>query len=124
MSDAVQASELIRDVVPVDAGATVGERILLTARKLGWPYYRTRDVWYEQARRIDAREMDALREAKRQREIKGAAREYHELRDRIARIEMALAMANPTLDRETLNVVQQQVRGLGRSDSSRDGEGQ
>lgn len=113
MSDVAEASALVREVVAVDAGCTVGRRILQTARKLGWSYSRTRDVWYEQARRIDAREMDALRAAKRKREIEEASREYRELEARITALEAALAVANPTLDRQALDVVLKEIRGPG-----------
>lgn len=103
MADVVQAGVLIRDIVGAGGGTTIGERILLTARKLGWPHTRTRDVWYEQARRIDAREMDQLRAATERRRLEEAGHEYRELRARIARIEAALlsqdaAFHGPTLD--------------------------
>jgi len=31
------------------------------SRRLGLPFNRTKDIWYGQARRIDAEEMDRLR---------------------------------------------------------------
>ena len=113
MSDAALAAQLLRGVVTVDAGATIKERIVKTSRALGWVYSRTRDVWYEQARRIDAHEMDALRAAVRQRELEEAKREYRELDARLARLEAAVALANPTLDREALDLLQQEIRGPG-----------
>lgn len=118
MSDVSAASELIRNIVPVNAGATVKQRIMLTARKLGWHHNRTRDVWYEQARRINACEMDALREAKRAREMQGARGEYRELRARIARLEMAVAVAHPTLDRDEIAEIERRMRGPSGMDRS------
>jgi len=60
-----EASALVRRVEPVQR--SVKAAIGSAARRLGWEYTRTREIWYGRARRIDAHEMDALRrEAQRQ----------------------------------------------------------
>lgn len=62
MSSVSEASSLVRQVAgPRDAGESVKAVILRASRCLGFGYSRTKDIWYENARRIDAREMDALR---------------------------------------------------------------
>lgn len=63
MSSVSEASELIRRIAgPREAGESIKAAIVKTARRLGFSYSRTRDIWYGNARRIDANEMDALRE--------------------------------------------------------------
>lgn len=113
MSDAAQASELVRDVVPVNGGATIRARILATARRLGWNYSRTRDVWYEQARRIDAHEMDQLRAALKKKEAQEANDDIQQLRARLARLETVLAVADADFHGPHIEAVRGQMRGLG-----------
>jgi hypothetical protein len=113
MSDVAFASELIKDVVPAKGGATISARILATARNLGWRYNRARDVWYEQARRIDAREMDQLRAAREARKLREASDEYKELRARIARIEAALIAQDENFYRPHVDALEQSLRGFG-----------
>lgn len=46
---------------------TIKACIKRAARKLGWSFRRTEDIWRGEARRIDSVEMDALREFRRPR---------------------------------------------------------
>ena len=81
MSASVEASRLLREIVsPTPAGTKVKVLIAQAARRLGWSYSRTFDVYYQKARRIDAAEMDALRKAARMRAEGDGARENAELR--------------------------------------------
>lgn len=64
MSDVAAAAHLLRGIPSAGPETLISERTRDAARKLGWRFSRTRDVWYEQARRIDAREMDQLRLAR------------------------------------------------------------
>ena len=116
MSDVSQASSLVREVIPASGGATILERINRTSRKLGWPFSRTRDVWYEQARRIDATEMDQLRAATEARRIAEASNEYKDLRARIARIEAALMAQDEAFHRPTIDALEQSLGGPGGMD--------
>lgn len=62
MSSVAEASLLVRKVAePRPVGDKVKSAIRRAAQRLGWPFSRTKDIWYEDARRIDAHEMDALR---------------------------------------------------------------
>lgn len=122
MSDAVLAAKLIREVVSVDAAPTIAKRIQKTARKLGWSYYRTRDVWQEQARRIDAFEMDQLRIGKVTRQLQEARRAHAELTALIAGMEATLSSIDedfhrPTIDRlrESLSGASPAAGGVGRA---------
>jgi hypothetical protein len=102
MRDVSQASALVQDVVSVNAGASVSERIRAAARKLGWDFSRTRDVWYEQARRIDAHEMDQLRAARRARQLEEARKAHAELTQLIAGMEAALTRIDEDFHRESI----------------------
>ena len=97
MSDVALAAALIRQVEP-RRHMPVKEWISATARRLGWHYSRTKAVWYEDARRIDAREMDALRSAL----IKDARREHENLRARLAGLGAALAAVDPDFHGQTV----------------------
>lgn len=110
MSDCATASSLMQELAPT---GTAKERIGVAATRLRWSWSRAKDIWYGDARRIDAHEMDALRAAVRKREMKEASREYRELTARIERLETALAVVHPTLDRDALDAVLQAVRGPG-----------
>ena len=59
MSSVSTASLLLRGVAPT--GRNIKATIATLASRFGWGHGRTRGIWYEDARRIDADEMDALR---------------------------------------------------------------
>lgn len=62
MSSVSEASLLIRRVAePRPIGDSVKAAIRRAAQRLGFSFSRTKDIWYQDARRIDAHEMDALR---------------------------------------------------------------
>ena len=62
MSSVAEASVLIRKVAePRPIGDSVKAAIRRAAKALGFNFSRAKDIWYEDARRIDAHEMDALR---------------------------------------------------------------
>ena len=54
----VEAKELLRRIA---GRGRIKVRIQRAAEMLGWSYTRTKDLWYGNARRIDAEEMDPLR---------------------------------------------------------------
>jgi hypothetical protein len=60
---------------------------------------RIRSLWEGKARRVDGEEKDALRWAK----IEEAKREQAELRERLSKIDAALAAINQTEDRQALS---------------------
>lgn len=62
MSSVNEASTLIRVAAePRPVGDSVKSAIRRAARSLGFSFTRAKDIWYGDARRIDAEEMDALR---------------------------------------------------------------
>lgn len=62
MSSVAEASTLIRRAAePRPVGDSVKAAIRRAARRIGLSFTRAKDIWYGDARRIDAHEMDALR---------------------------------------------------------------
>jgi hypothetical protein len=62
MTSVSEASVLIRKVAePRPIGDSVKAAIRRAAQALGFNFSRAKDIWYEDARRIDTAEMDALR---------------------------------------------------------------
>ena len=84
-SVANEAGLLVRRVAePRPIGDSIKAAIVRTARRLGFSYTRTRDIWYGNARRIDAAEMDRLREYAGRREAQIAIENMVVLRERLA----------------------------------------
>lgn len=62
MSSEREACDLVRRVAePRTEGDSVSQAIMRAARRLRWSITRTKALWYGEARRIDAAEMDQLR---------------------------------------------------------------
>ena len=95
MNPTVEASELIRRAAePRPVGDSVKAAITRAARRVGLGYERAKAIWYAEARRVDASEMDRLRAvaAERARRQEEAGIDAHrELVDRITAIEARLA---------------------------------
>ena len=72
------------------------------ARECGLSYTRARDIWYGNARRIEAVEHEAIAGALARKKTKVARGELHELKTRIARLESLLASTDPDFHCETL----------------------
>lgn len=117
MSDVVFAAELIRRVEP-RRHMSVKEWIGVTARRLGWPYSRTKAVWYEDARRIDASEMDAIKAAIVARETRKLSHDYKAQLDRIARLQAALAVVDEEFHGDQIAGMEQQLHRRGDVDRS------
>lgn len=74
-------------------GGSVKERISRAARRAGLSYWRTFDLWYGKARRIDAHEIKAVRAKQDQEEALRAETDelLAALSERVALLEAALA---------------------------------
>jgi len=78
-----EARALIRQCAePCMAGELVKEAIFRASRRLEMPLSRTRDIWYGDARRIDANEMDRLRRGAEEAKIARAFAALEFLNDR------------------------------------------
>jgi hypothetical protein len=79
-----EAQALIRQCAePRPAGDRVKAAVRRASRRLDLPFSRTRDIWYGDARRIDAREMDRLRQAATQAVFTNAIASIETLRSRM-----------------------------------------
>ena len=79
-----EAQALIRQCAePRPAGDQVKAAVRRASRRLDLPFSRTRDIWYGDARRIDAREMDRLRQAASRTEFTNAIASIETLRNRM-----------------------------------------
>jgi hypothetical protein len=100
-----EASVLVRRVAePRTVGDSVKSAISRAARRLGWQFSRTKDIWYANARRIDAAELDALRRANA--EIEEAAGRLLALRD-------ALIAKDPAFHCDDVRALERALRGMG-----------
>jgi hypothetical protein len=79
-----EAQTLVRRCAePRPPGDQVKAAIRRASRRLGLPFTRTRDIWYGDARRIDAAEMDRLRQAAENAEFAQAIAGIEVLRNRM-----------------------------------------
>lgn len=81
------------------SGDPVKAAIDRAAKLAGLSYTRAFDIWYRKARRIDAHEADAIREAVRLKREEDARHEYQELRTRLIKLESMLVKTDPNFHR-------------------------
>jgi hypothetical protein len=85
MSAVLEAQTLVRSIAePRAVGDSVKVSISKAARRLGFSFSRAKDIWYGDARRIDAAEIDKLRELAGQRRLLLARQSVLELRHALA----------------------------------------
>jgi hypothetical protein len=85
MSAVLEAQTLVRSIAePRAVGDSVKVSINKAARRLGFTFSRAKDIWYGDARRIDAAEIDRLREIANRNRIEAARKSVLELRDSLA----------------------------------------
>lgn len=95
-SDISDAMRLVRIAAePRQVGDSVKVAITRAARVLSWKRTRARDVWYGSARRIDVREMDALRALEQQREQAAATAGWRRNLEQVAVLRTRLHMRDP-----------------------------
>lgn len=89
MSD---ASVMIRDLAePWGAGEKLKDALERTMRLTKFAYWRSFDIYYDKARKIEEHEIEKLKEALRIKNEKAARNELHDLKFRIARLEATLS---------------------------------
>ncbi len=64
---AFEIADSLKLIAPPTEGGNIKSRIAAAARVTGLSYWRAWDLWYGKARRIDAHEADAIRNAKKLR---------------------------------------------------------
>jgi hypothetical protein len=107
MSSVAEASKLVRRVAePRSVGDSVKAAIARAARRIGFHHSRTKDIWYAHARRIDAYEMDRLREEAGRVEARIAVAHLLGLRN-------SLAATDPNFHRPQIAALDDALRALG-----------
>lgn len=121
VSDTAYHSDLIREAFPRNRYGGAKSAIYAAYRYISpkvtkkFTERRARAIWEGTARRIDAEEADVLKRA----QIEEARREQRELRERLARLDTALAVADEDFHVETRAALQQQMGRLRGMDSPR-----
>lgn len=100
VSDAMRIVQLAAEPRPV--GDSVKAAIGRSAKRLKWSYTRTRDIWYGDARRIDVREMDALREVEQRRDDAANEADRRRKLEQLAVLRTRLHMRDPDFHREDI----------------------
>lgn len=111
MSD---ASLMLRELSePWAAGERVKSAINRAAHLARLSYWRTFDLWYCKARRIETFEIEQIAEALRIKNEKAARNEFHELKIRLARLEASLSARDPDFHSADIDYARGVVRGPG-----------
>jgi len=87
---------------PWRCGDRVKSAIDRAAKEAGIPYARAREIWYGNARRIEAHELEKIQQALHRKRNKVAKNELLELKARIARLESLLSSTDPDFHSEAL----------------------
>jgi hypothetical protein len=107
MSSVAEASVLVRAVAePRPVGDSVKAAISRAAARLGFAYGRTREIWYRNARRIEAAEMDRLRHRADQLATQNAI-------NNLASLHSRLSQSDEAFHREALVHIERALRGMG-----------
>lgn len=112
---ACEITDSLKLIAPPMEGANIKARIARAARLTGLSYWRTWDLWYGKARRIDAHEADVIRTARRRRaessrvdELTSIATDFEALAERIA----VLAARSSREEADRARLLAERVRRL------------
>lgn len=96
---------------PRPFGDKIKSAIDRASRASGLSYWRTFDLWYGKARRVEQYERDAIADAMDKKRREAARNEIRNLRNRIEVMEARLAQNDPDFHRETLDALGYAMRG-------------
>lgn len=96
---------------PRPRGDRIKSAIERAAKRAGLSYWRTFDLWYGKARRIEQFECDAITDALKAKRDQETRNELHDLRLRLARLETILVQTDPDFHRPTLDALGSPLRG-------------
>lgn len=115
MGVASEASILVRQIAePRPVGDSVKAAINRASRRLGFGYRRTKTIWYGEASRISAEEIDALRKEAERRNVEQVARaEAIVVIDRMVALRSAMAAADENFHKPLLDALDDALRALG-----------
>jgi hypothetical protein len=86
-------------------GDSIKAAIGRAARALGWSFTRTRDIWYGDARRLDAKEFDALRAIQRERDAAITVAEKRRHLEQIAVLRTRLSIRDADFHRSDIEAL-------------------
>lgn len=117
MSD---AAEMLRELsYPWSPGERVKSIIDRTSRMCRLTYWRTFDIWYRKARKIEPYEIAQIAEALRIKNERAARNELHDLKFRIAKLEATLSGSrDPDFHCHDIDYARELMRGSGRVGST------
>jgi|SRR6266403_1457938 len=95
---------------PSTRGDRVKAAIERAARLSGLSYWRTFDLWYRKARRVEDYEITAINDALAKKRAGETRNELSELRLRLARLESILVLSDEEFHRETIDQTRAQLR--------------
>ena len=111
-----EASVLVRLVAePRPAGDSVKAAIGRAARRVGFTFVRTKNLWYGDARRIDAAEIDTLRRATAQRRdnLDAGRAEARDAITRLSAMRAALVAKDPDFFGPDIASLEHALRAMG-----------
>jgi hypothetical protein len=104
----------LRDLAkPREHGEKISVAIDRVSRLCGFEYWRTFDLWYRKARRVEEAERAAVKAALDRKRKDAARNEFHELKTRLAILESRLNTIDPDFHSPTIDRTREQMRQLG-----------
>ena len=117
MSD---AATMLRELsYPWGPGERIKSIIDRTSRMCRLSYWRTFDIWYRKARKVEPYEIAQIAEALRIKNEKAARNEVHDLKLRLARLEATLYASDPDFHRPNIDGYRMATRSSGGMASKR-----
>jgi hypothetical protein len=111
MSD---AAAMLRELsYPWGPGERIKSVIDRTSRMCRLSYWRTSDIWYRKARRVEPHEIEQIAEALRIKNEKAARNELHDLKLRLSKLETLLSTGDADFYRPDADFYREHVRSLG-----------
>ena len=116
-----EASIMLRELsLPWDAGERMKSVLARVSKACGLTYWRTSDLWYQKARRVEEYELQQIREALQAKREKAARNEIHELKLRLTKLEASLASKDSEFYRPDIDFYRAMFGQPGRTNSALD----
>ncbi|MGW1422713.1 hypothetical protein ACWAT4_21665 [Bradyrhizobium manausense] len=111
MSD---AAVMLRELsYPWEPGEKIKVVIDRTSKLCRLTYWRTFDIWYRKARKVEDYEIAQIAEALRIKNERAAKNELHDLKLRLARLEASLSAGDADFHSPTIDFAREMVRPVG-----------
>lgn len=111
------AALMLRELsLPWMAGERMKGILQRTSRLCHLTYWRTSDIWYRKARKIEPYEVVQIAEALRLKRESAAKNELHELKFRLAKLESLLASKDPDFFSPDIDFYREHMREPGDMD--------